>query len=164
MDSVFRTASAPDVPPAPSEWKENTVGAEVTLQDKAPVDDGSQAILTALGIDDTTRNMPEEDQINLSEVDNYIKAILQGKGVALTQGAYQRTLDELRFEMGLDSEAEPSVVLSRIGGVVKAWRNLSFISDPREKRRILTKVARAESSSAMNRIVYEAMEDREVWL
>lgn len=163
-DPVFRTASEPTIPTPEPEREPNKIGAEESLADKAPIEDGEQAVLVALGIDDTVRSMPDADQTNLSEVNAYIKAILEGRGVAPTQTAYTRTLEDLKYDMGLDTDAEPSMVLDRIGGVVKAWRNLSFISDPREKRRIFSKLSRAQSSSEMNKVVLQAMEEHEVWL
>ena len=78
--------------------------------------------------------------------------------------AFTKTLNSLKGEMGLDDEAEPSIVLDRISGVVKAWRNLSFVKDLAEKKRIFFKLAKLNSSEDMNKELFKIMEGYQVWL
>ena len=166
-DSIFRS-SAPEIStpqvklPDP---KPNLVGAQddAGLEDPLEGEATQAAVLNTLGIDDMVQNLSSEDADNLNEVTGYIKGILSSKGVTPTQSTIQRTFENLKYEMGLDPDAEPSVMLDRIGGVVKAWRNLSFINDPREKRSMFMKLARAQSSSEMNKMVFAEMNKREVW-
>ena len=65
--------------------------------------------------------------------------------------------------MGLDPDSEPSVVLDRIGGVMKSWKSLTFVKDPHEKRKVFMKLARAQDSKEMNKIIFEEMEARSIW-
>ena len=135
--------------------------------DREPVelrDKNGSIVLESLGINEDVQTLPEEDKANLNEVKDYVLGILKAKGVDATFSSFHRTLDSLKGEMGLDEEAEPSIVLDSIAGVVKAWRNISFIKDPAEKRRIFFKLARLKSSEEMNREVFRLMEDREIWL
>jgi hypothetical protein len=145
------------------EPKLNEVGAKEDVSALEPVEDGQQAILEAMGIDDEVRNMPKADQDNLGEVKQYIYNILDGKGLSPTVGSIKKALTILKEEMGFDEEAEPSVILDRIGGIVKAWRNLSFIKDPKERKSLFMKMAKMESAREMDQFVYEKMEEVKIW-
>lgn len=164
--TAFRTiTSEPEVTePIVSNFKENKVGAETNIVEE-PIDSekAGDAVLGALGIEDTERNMPEEDRSNLDEVKSYVQNILESKNLEPNRTNFKRVLNDLKFDMGLDFDAEPSAVLDRIGGVVKAWKSISFIRDPREKKSLFMKLARQPDSSSMNRIVFEEMEKRKVW-
>lgn len=161
--SVFRT-SVPELPQAEklADPKPNLVGGEQSFKDLEPVE-GDSVVLKSLGIDDTVENLPFDEQENVQEVKNYVMDILKSKGVMNSQTNFNNALTDLKFQMGLDQEAEPSVVLDRIGGVVKAWKSMSFITDVREKRGILMKLARMDSSNKMHKAVYQEMEKRKVW-
>lgn len=164
-ETTFREISTPVVTATEvvvPEPKDNT-SPEIDIELSKPVEHSKDGVLAALGIDDSTSVMPEEDRNNLAEVGNYVSDILQKRGVNPTQGAYKRVLDELKWDMGLDSEADPTVVLDRMGGVVKAWRGLSFLP-ANERRRAFMKLARLPSGKDMNKAVFELMEEREVWL
>src|SRR3990167_870638 len=143
--------------------KLNEVGAEENIGDLEPVENGQQAILEAMGIDDAIRNMSDADKDNLGEVKQYVYDILDRKGLAPTVGSIKKALMELKEEMGFDREAEPSIILDRIGGIVKAWRNLSFIKDSKQKRSLFMKMARMESSKEMDEFVYKEMEANKIW-
>lgn len=149
----------PDLP----DPKPNEVGAEEDVSALEPVENGQQAILEAMGIDDAVRNLSDADQDNLGEVKQYVYDILDKKGLSPTVGSIKKALIELKEEMGFDQEVEPSVVLDRIGGIVKAWRNLSFIKDPKQKRSIFMKLARLPDSKAMDEFVYQEMEKGHIW-
>ena len=124
---------------------------------------GRSVVLDALNINEELNSLPETDKANLSEVKDYVLEIVKSKGLAPTVSAFKKTLNGLKSEMGLDEEAEPSIVLDRISGVVRAWRNLSFVKDTEEKKRIFFKLANLKSSAEMNREVYKLMNTYEVW-
>lgn len=142
--------------------KPNLVGGEQEFKDLEPVE-GDSVVLKALGIDDNVQNLPSEEQENVQEVKNYVMDILKSKGVMNSQTNFNQTLSSLKEQMGLAEETEPSIILDRIGGVVKAWKSLSFVTDMKEKRGILMKLARMESSHDMHREVFKVMEQRKVW-
>ena len=149
----------PDLP----EPKLNEVGTQENIGDLEPVENGQQAILEALGIDDAISHMPVGDQDNLSEVKQYVYDILERKGLSPTVGSIKKAISELKLEMGFDEEVEPSVILDRIGGIVKAWRDLSFIKDPKHRKSLFMKMAKLESSKEMDEFVYRQMNERKVW-
>jgi len=129
VDIVFRDAPAPAVesPKLP----DATVNNERVMSgesDNEPVEiresEGKSVVLDALGITEDVASLPDEDKGNLSEVKDYVLGIMKAKGLSPTVSAFTKTMDSLRGEMGLDKEAEPSIVLDRIAGVVKAWRRL----------------------------------------
>ena len=122
-----------------------------------------QTVLDSLGISDDIKSMPTEDQSNLAEVGQYMTNIIKSRGLEPVGSSYHKVLNDLKFEMGLENDSEPSVVLDRIGGVVKAWRDLSFIPDPKEKRAFFMKLARQPDSKSMHRLVLEKMEDFKIW-
>lgn len=126
-------------------------------------DEKSDALLDALDIDGVLEEMPSEDQENHKEVKQYILDIIKKSGDSPTMGAFKRTLNDIKADMGLSEDADPSTILDRIGGVVKAWKELSFIKNPSEKRSILSKLMRATDSKEMNKIVFSEMTRREVW-
>lgn len=165
MDAIFRSATpAPSTPSAPpADEAPSNIGGTPTTDIEQPIENPQEAVLSALDIQDDAKNLPEQDRAYLGDVASYITDILKAKGVAPTQSSINRTLIELKFDMGLDLSAEPSVVLDRIGGVIQAWKSLTFISDPREKRSLFMKLARQPDSSSMHRLIFEEMERRKVW-
>jgi hypothetical protein len=124
---------------------------------------GGDALLDALDIDDDLMNMPEEDRENHKEVKQYILDIIKKSGDSPTMGAFKRTLNDIKADMGLPEGADPSMILDRISGVVRSWKSLSFIHSPSEKKSILSKLMRATDSKDMNRIVLEQMESKMIW-
>ena len=167
-DSVFRTASVPEVtadtPKLPDPEPNNEDHHHDTgLQEPLDAEQSQEAVLNALGIDDMIQNLAEADLNNLTEVSQYVNDILAKKGVTPTASKITETLDSLKSEMGLDPSAEADVVLDRIGGVVKAWKGLTFITNPAEKRSLFMKLARQPDSKAMNKMVFEEMNRREIW-
>lgn len=166
-DTVFRTSTPPVAQESVNlpEPKPNTQGAEYDTSDLEPIElkDVNQSVISLMGIDESIDHLPEEDQSNLSEVSNYLVDILKSKGVPANSKTLHRELESVRFQMGIDPNAEPSVVLDRIGGVIKAWKNLSFMTNGREKKSLFMKLARLDSSSDMNRMVFEEMEKKKVW-
>jgi len=169
MDQItFREAPPPSVdkPEFPEPEKDNTRSASGE-SDNEPIEiretNGRSVVLDALGIDENINSLPDEDKGNLNEVKQYVLGIVKAKGLSPTVSAFTKTLNSLKGEMGLDDEAEPSIVLDRISGVVKAWRNLSFVKDPAEKKRIFFKLAKLNSSEDMNKELFKIMEGYQVW-
>lgn len=168
MNSTFRVAPAPQSPTTTLPDPEpNTTGAEVQIHDIEPLEireeRSGDIVLEALGIEEDTESLPELDQENLGEVKRYIKDIMKNKGIEQTFGNFKQTLDSIKYEMGLPDNADPQTVLDRIGGVVKAWKQLSFITSPAEKRSLFMKLAKQPSSKDMNRMIFDEMERRSVW-
>lgn len=170
VDVTFRQAPTPAVEQPKSDIPDvepNKVRVMSGETENEPIEvretGGRSIVLDALNIDENLINLPVQDKENVNEVRNYVLDIVKSKGLSQTVGSFKKTLDSLKNEMGLDNEAEPSVVLDRIAGVVKAWKNLSFIKDHEEKRKIFLKLAMLDSSEKMNKEVLKLMEDYEVW-
>jgi hypothetical protein len=169
-DIIFRESTPPPVEqpkvaiPDPEPNKTEVGSGE---DDREPVElrdtGGRSVVLDALNITEEINSLPEADKENIKEVKDYVLGIVKSKGLTPTVSAFKKTLDGLKGEMGLDKEADPAVVLDRISGVVKAWRNLSFIKDPEEKSKVLFKLATLKTSKEMNQAVYKIMNDYEVW-
>jgi delta-aminolevulinic acid dehydratase/porphobilinogen synthase len=124
---------------------------------------GRSVVLDALNIHEEVNSLPSEDQADLKEVRDYVLDVAKSKGLAPTVSAFKRTLDGVKEEMGLDKEADPSIVISRIAGVVKAWKNISFVKDPAEKRQLFMRLARMGSVAEMNKYVFDKMSEYKVW-
>lgn len=164
MSVNIRSTSPEYTPPSLPDPDPNTVGASYDEQDIEPIDlDNSHLVLDALGIDEELDSIPEEDLENLEETKKYILDIIAKRGDSPTMGAFKQTLNDIKAEFGLSESSDPSTVLDRIGGVVKAWKNLSFVSDPKDKRRIFMQLAKAPDSKSMNKIVFTEMERYQVW-
>jgi hypothetical protein len=167
MSLAVRTASPSEPTPSLPEPEPNKYGAETNIESLEPLEMREKrhgdVLLESLGIDDTLNTLPTEDQDNAAEIKTYVKNIMEAKGLTQTVGSFKKTLDSIKQEMGLDEDADPQVILDRIGGVLKAWKNLTFISNPQEKRSLFMKLARQPSSEAMNKLVFEEMERRKIW-
>ena len=168
MDQVFRSAPEPPQPkasvPDVEVNKDHVISGEVDIEPiEVREEGGGSVVLDALNISDTINVLPQEDQAKVGDVKQYVLKIMESKGLGETVGAFKKVLNEVKGEMGLDQEAEPSIVLDRIAGVVRAWKNLSFISDPQEKKSIFMKLANMKSSADMNKEVFRIMENFKVW-
>lgn len=169
-DVVFREAPPPVIEkpkvdlPEPEVNKSHVDSGE---SDNEPIEfrdtNNRSIVLDALNIDENINNLPAEDRSNLQEVKDYVTGIIKSKGLSPTVGVFKKTLNSLKSEMGLSKESDPAVILDRIAGVVKAWRNLSFIKDAEEKQRIFIKLAGLGSSKEMNKEVFKLMEGYEIW-
>jgi hypothetical protein len=158
MDVTIRSApqQVSEAPVSHEEFTKNDIGASV---EAPPVDNDTmpQTVLDVLGIDDFVRDLPSEEVENLNEICSYLNDQLKSQGkipTALTMG---RKLDEIREELEMDDQTEPSVLLDRLGGVVKAWKNLGFMSDPKEKRSMFMKLARCPDSRSMHKLIFSEM-------
>ena len=141
---------------------EHDHGSDIIL-DIEPIDENKDSLLDALDIDDSLDNLSEEDRENHKEVKQYVLDIIKKSGDSPTMGAFKRTLNDIKADMGLSEDSDPSTILDRIGGVVRSWKSLSFIKNPLEKKSILSKLMRASDSKEMNRIVFDSMEARSIW-
>ena len=151
-DQVFRSAPAVEQPkpnlPEPEPNKVQVVTGETDIEPiEIREEGGGSVVLDALNISDKLNVLPEADKTKVGEVKEYVLKIMESKGLSPTVSHFKKTLDGLKDEMGLDQEAEPSIVLDRIAGVVRAWQNLSFINDPAEKKAIFMKLAKFASRS-----------------
>ena len=168
MDTIFRTTpevrTVDDGIPTPA--FEPAKDSTVSHYEEEPVDLAVEGdtVLKAMGIEDSVSNLPAESQSNLSEVGRYVREIIDKRGLEPVASSYKKVLGDLKFEMGLDPDTDPENILDRIGGVVRAWRDISFIGDNREKRALFMKLARMQSSKEMNRAVFEKMEDSKLWI
>lgn len=161
MSTVFRVADTSQ-PEERTEVEKSNIGVDEELGSLKPVETTND-FLEVLGIEDST-GIPEEDSQNVKEVKNYIKDILSKQKQDETAGNYKRTLNGILEEMGLDSDSEPSIILERISGVIRAWKELTFIKNPAEKRSILSKLLKQQSSKDMNKLILEEMEKKQLWI
>jgi hypothetical protein len=164
MDTVFRT-QIPDDPTARDVERagEPGIGTETHIEGE-PVEDMKLAVLESLDLGDDPNTLDGEITDTLSDIGAYVKEVLKTKGISPTRESFKEALLDIKYDMGLDERSDPEVTLDRIGGVIKAWRELSFIKDPREKRSLFMKLARCEDSRSMNKLVLEVMNQKEVWL
>ena len=166
-DTVFRTGgpTPPQTSPEPVEpFVENKLGYETSLGDEEPVEAGKAGatVLSLLGVDDPT-GIPEEDSANLKDVTDYILDMVDKRGATPTAATMKRALDAIKADLDLDPDAEPGIVLDRVGGLVKAFKNLTFIREPGERRRIFMKLARLPDSKAIDNAILDEMDRRKVW-
>jgi hypothetical protein len=107
--------------------------------------------------------MPEIDKGNLHEIGSYLSEILREKGVTPTERTVGRILNEMRLDMEIDFEAEPEVVIDKIAGLVKSWKGIVFIKEPKERRALFMKLARQPDSASMDKLIFEEMDRRKVY-
>jgi hypothetical protein len=122
-----------------------------------------KTLLGLMGVEDMPDDLASEDLENLQEVEQYIARVMNKSGKSQTKTAFKNTLDDLKEQFGLLNESDPQTVIERIGNVVKSWKDLSFVKDARDKRRIFMKLSKAESAKDMNKIVFQEMERYSVW-
>ncbi len=164
MDTIVKSISteAPATP-LPVDPGDDSVG-NYDQPDNTPRDRGDGIVMELLEGGSNMDNLPQEVKENIGEIENYIYDSLDKRGVAPTTSNIKGELTRLKQDMGLDPQATPEAVIDRIGGVVKAWKSLSFVKDSSEKKQIFFKLANAPTSKAMNEIVFKAMENHQVWL
>lgn len=168
-ETTFRSVEAQ---PEVTEGTTNTEVVEKSVEDPTPSEDtleyvepgkSSETILKAMEIGDTASILPDEVKESLGEVEQLIDEMVSSRKLKPTTESYKKVLDEVKEQMEIEPEMEPYEALERIAGVVKSWRKLSFIGDPKEKRRIFMKLAKAGSAGEMNRMLFDEMEKHEVW-
>jgi len=169
MDTIVATYTPPtpqphvDIP----EVKNDSAGVPSLSESEEPIEvfekKGFNPVLEALNIQESPSALPHDGQQNLLEIQQYIEDLINKKGDSPTMGVFKKTLNEIKTDMGLDDDSDPATVLDRIGGVIKALKSLTFVKDPHQKRSIFMKLAKAQTSSEMNRIVFDQMESYAVW-
>jgi hypothetical protein len=160
MSTSFREPESPK-PKVADETRDGS-RTEVEVGDLKPVET-DQDILEALGVADDIKILPEEDYQDLQELKSYLNAYMQDKGLPQTVRGVQKGIESLKKEFGLHEEADFQAIIKRIGGIARSWREISFIRDVDEKKRILIKLISASSDKEMNSIVFDEMEKRKVW-
>lgn len=164
MDTIFRQA-----PSEPAETKlyerepENkNTGADQGMPEPVDTHSMPQVVLDVLGIDGNVKDLPSEELGKLQDISSYLQDSLSKDGKTPSIKTLGTKLDQIREELDMDEDTETSVVLDRIGGVVKAWKNVGFMKDPAQKRSLFMKLARCKDSKEMHRLVFSEM-DRQSW-
>ena len=162
MSTSFREP-APPTATLPDDVREGTkVSFEAELGDAVPVED-EQDLLTALGVGENVKAIPPEDYQDLQELKGYLESFMEEKGLSKTMRGTKKALNILKEEVGLDEEADPQAVIKKIGSVARSWKELSFVRDLEERKKILIKLIGASSPKEMDKIVFEEMNKRKVW-
>lgn len=160
-DSTFRTASdTPSELPQPNTPRDDTA-VEQDMSDLAPVSD--DALLEALNLEEAADELPVEAQQDIKEINQYIKDVMKEKGRSDTSASFNKTLDEVKEMVGLDEQASPDVVIERVGALIKSYKAISFVRDAKERRSLFMKLAKMDSPEAMDKLVFEEMNKRQVW-
>lgn len=164
-DTVFRTTSVTEpAPQAKDNSKPNNQGVEYSEPDIEPVEfKGDEIVLEALGLGDAFRDLPEDAKEDTREIKLYVMEIMESKGLEKTFRSFRETLEGVKEEIGLDKNTAPDVVIERIGGLIKAYKGLSFINNVDERKKMFMKLAMQNSVKDMDRIVFEEAERRKVW-
>ena len=140
----------------------NNVGGEPTTNLVSP-EEVDTTLRDVLGIENRIDELPSDAQSNVNEIKEYLKSSADAKGIPPSKEAFAKILGVLKEDMGLDPLSSPEMVIDRIGGVIKAWKELAFVKDPKEKRSLFMRIARMPSAKAMNEFVFREMEHRRVW-
>lgn len=160
MSTTFREPAQPaENTPEP---EKNIYGAEGNPEDFRPIED-DQDLLEALGVGDDVKILPKEDYEDLQEFKDYLDSYMEEKGLPRTFRGMQKGLESLKEEVGLHEEADPQIIIKRIGSIAKSWKELSFIRDFDQKRKILMELITAKNPKEMNEIVFKAMNERKIW-
>jgi len=162
MEVTFRQAVQPtETKEYQDGFKQNEVGADGGNEDYVEGDQLSQTVLDVLGVEDRYSDLPSEELANLKEITTFIEDCLVNDGKRPSVKTIGIKLDEIREDLGLDDDNDVSVVLDRVGGVVKAWRNLGFLK-PEHKRSMFMKLARCKDSKEMHKLVFTEM-GKQIW-
>lgn len=162
-DSIFRSVQPEVSLPADATTPDVRPEIKGEVVDTSFNPNADNLVLETLGVADDIKNLPEESKENLDLIEDFVGELMNKKQLKITSEAFRDTLKNVMEEMDIDPHTEPSVVLDRIGGVIKGWKNLSFISDPKEKRSLFMKLGRMSSSKEMNKFIFNEMNRREVY-
>lgn len=165
-DTIVSTAPPPPEPVVENNEPEPEIvrqGQSHDLKDIEPVGNKEQAVLSALGIGEDIKILPENEKANATEIAQYVEDLLQAKGIVPTQKAFDNKLNSLKEQLGLDPDTMAEVALDKLGGIVRAWKSLAFMEDPIERKNLFYKLARMKSSKEMNDEVFRVMEAKKVW-
>lgn len=171
-DTVFRpsgssgvdTISNPNpVAPPDDKWHAEIEATEDIMPLELDNRKSGTLTLEVLGLDEDISDLPSEDQTQLKDIEDYVKQIMNKKGLEPTKGVFARTFENLKNDMGLDPDSSHEEIIRRIGGVISSYRDLGFIKDAGERRSLFMKLARQNSVEDMNQIVYETMTKHKIW-
>jgi len=158
-----------EAPTQPAETREyekepenNNTGVDTVTAEPVDSESMPQVVLDVLGLEGNVKDLPSEELSNLREISGYLESQLIIKGKVPNVNTMGRMLDNIREELGMDDQTDSSILLDRLGGVVKAWKNVGFISDSAQKRSLFMKLARCKNSKEMHRLVFQEM-DRHSW-
>lgn len=161
MSTIFREPG-PVVEKAPDIDTKSEASVEESPDEYRPVE-GEQDILEALGVEENVRYLPQEDRNDLQELSSYLESYMGEVGLPRTLRGVKRAIGSLKKEFGLDEEADPQSIIKRIGGIAKSWKEISFIRDFEERKKVLVKLLSTSSPKEMNRVILEELEKRKVW-
>lgn len=154
MDLTFKTASSDDPQvQTTSDFVQNEHGITENI-----VEDTSQTILGLIGLGDVFKNLPADEKGYIKSIGDTLDSLVDKRGLNRTTEVYNRLLGELRDDMEIDPDTEPAIVLDKLGKTLSAWRDMSFMRDPSERRRVFMKLARANTSKEMDSIILDTME------
>ena len=164
MSTSFREPAPEAVqePVAAEEHEKDDTGLEESVEGLEPATD--RIMLDSLGIEYGESNLSQSDKENFNEVRNYLYNYMGEKGLAKTSGGIKKAIEAAKTDFGLDEEADPQSIIERIGSVAKSYRSLSFVKDLDERKGILVKLLSAGTVREMDRIVFEMMEKKKIWL
>lgn len=162
MSTLFREETHEEPITPVKEEEPNIYGTEEDVEDIRPVE-SDQDILRALGIADDLKVLPEDDFQDLQELKGYLYSYMEEKGLPKTFRGLKNGIESLKEQMELHEEADPQMVIKKIGGIAKSWKALSFVSDVKDRKKILFKLVKATTPKEMDAIVFEEMTKRELW-
>lgn len=122
-----------------------------------------QIVLDVLGISENLMDLPSDMSENAKEISDYLSEQLKTQGKTPNVLTIGKKLDEIKEELEMDDDTDLSVVMDRIGGVVKAWKNLGFMKDASQKRTMFMKLARCKDSREMHKLVFKNYEQSGAW-
>jgi hypothetical protein len=161
MSTVFRdstpTVETPDVEQAKADSS-----AKAEIEGYRPIEE-DQDILEALGVEDDIKVLPKDDFDDFQELKGYLESYMAEKGLPNTYKGVQKALQNIKKDTGLDEEADPQAVIKKVGGIARSWKEISFIRDFEDRKKVLVKLLGASSQTEMDRIVLDEMGARKVW-
>ena len=162
MSTSFREPAPIVERPVTEKSEPNKYALDENVEDLRPAED-EQDVLEALGVGDDVKTIPSEDKEDLRELKSYLTSFMEEKGLPQTIRGMQRGLESLKEEFGLHKEADPQAVIKKIGGIARSWRELSFVRDLDERKKVLIRLIGASSQREMDKIVFDEMERRAIW-
>lgn len=155
MDLTFKTTSTPQE--ISTSTKSDFVQNEHGITENY-VDDSEQMVVNLIGLGDVFGNLPPEVKDHVKSISKTLGEIIEKRGLQPSSSVYARLLNELRDDMGIDRDTEPAIVLDKIGRTLNAWKEVSFMRDINDRRRVFMKLAKASSSKEMDGIILDIME------
>jgi len=162
MSTVFREPEPTGDSPGLEDFKRDDTTTGEDVGDLKPIED-NQDILEYLGYEDDYNVLPDEDKENFEEFKNYLYDRMAEKGLSKTKGGFTRALKLVKEDFNLDDNADPHIVLSRIGSIAKSYRTLSFIKDLDQRKEVLLRLISAKSVNEMDKVIMQEMERRKIW-